>query len=69
MVHSAFLRTHAPSVSRAANPPARRGSRALPGYAERLLRRLNLWVASTYRPEQHYMRGGRTAGAKSLAAG
>ena len=35
--------------------------------AKRLLRGLNLWVASGYRPERHYMRGGRTPGAKSLA--
>ena len=37
--------------------------------AKRLLRRFRLWMDSGYRPERHYMRGGRTAGAKSLAAG
>jgi hypothetical protein len=36
--------------------------------AKRLLRRFRLWADSGYRPERHYMRGGRTAGAKSLAA-
>lgn len=34
--------------------------------AKRLLRRLGRWTGSGYRPELHYMRGGRTAGAKSL---
>jgi hypothetical protein len=38
-------------------------------HAKRLLRRLNLWTGSDYRPERHYMRGGRTAGSKSHAAG
>lgn len=36
--------------------------------AKRALRSLNAWMASGYRPELHYMRGGRTFGAKSLSA-
>jgi hypothetical protein len=28
---------------------------------------LSLWMSYGYRPERHYMRGGRTPGAKSLA--
>ena len=54
MIHPALLRTTAtPSW----------------GTLERLLRRLNLRKPTGYRPELHYMRGGRTSGAKSLAAG
>ncbi len=37
--------------------------------ANRLLRRAHRWMNTGYRPERHYMRGGRTPGAKSLAAG
>jgi len=36
--------------------------------AKRALRSLNVWMSSGYRPERHYMRGGRTLGAKSLSA-
>lgn len=35
--------------------------------AKRLLRRVASAMDSSYRPEKHYMRGGRTPGAKSLA--
>jgi hypothetical protein len=38
------------------------------GALERLLRRLNPRKRAGYRPELHYMRGGQTSGAKSLAA-
>lgn len=69
MVHPALLRTSAPPAYKASRPSMHGGFRTLPRYTERWLRRLNLWVASNYRPEQHYMRGGRTAGAKSLPAG
>ena len=61
MVHPALLRTHATPAAAARQRP--------PGAAKRLLRRLNRWLAPDYRPERHYMRGGRTAGAKSLATG
>jgi len=69
MAHPALLRVPASLGSAAGWPPeGRRGWRPLDA-AKRLLRRCRLWMESGYRPEQHYMRGGRTAGAKSLAAG
>lgn len=69
MVHPTLLRTPAPQASAATRPLTHGASWVPAGRAKRMLRRLNLWVASNYRPERHYMRGGRTAGAKSLAAG
>ena len=60
MVHPALLRTTAMLSS---------VGRAEWGVLERLLRRLNPRKHAGYRPELHYMRGGRTSGAKSLAAG
>ena len=67
MVHPAFFRT-----SLVSGYVADRSSAYVPEWkplepAKRLLRSLNLWVGSGYRPERHYMRGGRTPGAKSLA--
>ena len=59
MVHPALLRTATPSSV----------GRAGWDVLERLLRRLNPRKHAGYRPELHYMRGGRTSGAKSLAAG
>jgi hypothetical protein len=58
MAHPALLRTTSP-------PSWRSGWDTL----ERLLRRMNPRKPTGYRPELHYMRGGRTSGAKSLAAG
>jgi hypothetical protein len=69
MVHPALLRTSTIPGSAAGWSPAGRPGRGPAEHAKRLLRRLNRWLAPDYRPEQHYMRGGRTAGAKSLAAG
>ena len=70
MVHPAQLRFPAARGRAAGLPPgADRAGRAVEAAARKLLRRLNAWWASGYRPERHYMRGGRTAGAKSLAAG
>jgi hypothetical protein len=60
MVHPALLRTTA--------TPSSVGHSGR-GTLERLLRRLNPRKPTGYRPELHYMRGGRTSGAKSLAAG
>ena len=71
MVHPALLRSPATLAFAAGRPPAdrrRAGDGTLPEAAKRLFRRLNRWAAPRYRPERHYMRGGRTAGAKSLAA-
>lgn len=70
MVHPAQFRIpaihgHAGGLSQ----PADRARRAVEGTAQGLLRRLTLWWKAGYRPERHYMRGGRTAGAKSLAVG
>lgn len=69
MVHPALLRTFAlPGPAFGRSPVGSSGWRFL-GTAKLLLRRLNGRAATGYRPEQHYMRGGRTTGAKSLAAG
>ena len=35
--------------------------------AKRALNAVSSWMSSGYRPERHYMRGGRTPGAKSLS--
>ena len=60
MAHPALLRTTAsPSFV----------GRSGWGTLDRLLRRLNRRKPAVSRPELHYMRGGRTSGAKSLAAG
>ncbi len=69
MVHPALLRTSPASGSAAGWSAAVAGrSEWSPlDLAKGLLRRWNRWAASGYRPERHYMRGGRTAGAKSLA--
>ena len=71
MVHPALLRTSTASGSAAGWLPAAAGrSEWSPlDLVKALLRRWNLRMVSGYRPERHYMRGGRTAGAKSLAAG
>ena len=69
MVHPALLRTSVPLASRADRPPVHGAFWAPAGFVRKLHRRLTWWMASQYRPERHYMRGGRTAGAKSLAAG
>jgi hypothetical protein len=69
MVHPALLRTSTAPGSAARWSPAGSPGWGPAVYAKRLLRRLNRWLAPDYRPERHYMRGGRTAGAKSLAAG
>jgi hypothetical protein len=69
MVHPALLRTPTALAFAAGQAPASRSGRDLLAPAKRLLHRVNRWVDSGYRPELHYMRGGRTAGAKSLAAG
>ena len=70
MVHPALLRTSTASGSAAGWLPAAGRSEWSPlDLVKALLRRWNLRMVSGYRPERHYMRGGRTAGAKSLAAG
>ncbi len=68
MLHPALLRTSVAPGSAAGRRPAGRSGWSFPEPAKRLLRRLGDWTAPGYRPELHYMRGGRTAGAKSLAA-
>ena len=71
MMHPALLRTPAAPAFAVARPPAaaaRRPGRAAPERAKRLLHLLSAWTDGGYRPERHYMRGGRTEGAKSLAA-
>ena len=70
MVHPALLRSPATLAFAAGRSSAdrRSGAGSLPEAAKRLVRRLDRWTAPRYRPERHYMRGGRTAGAKSLAA-
>jgi len=66
MAHPALFRTSFASGF-AANGPAAHAPEWKPlEPAKRLLRRLGRWAGSGYRPELHYMRGGRTAGAKSL---
>jgi hypothetical protein len=69
MVHPALLRTFATPNSAAGRSPAGRSGWRLLGLAARLFGRPNRRSAKGYRPELHYMRGGRTAGAKSVAAG
>ena len=70
MAHPALLRTFvAPAAAARRSPAAGPFGRGLLEPAKRLLRNLDRWTAPGYRPERHYMRGGRTAGAKSLAAG
>ena len=68
MVHSALLRTSATPGSAAGRSAAGRSKWGT------LERRGGCSAAEPrkpagYRPELHYMRGGRTTGAKSLAAG
>jgi hypothetical protein len=53
----------------AGRPLAGRPAWKLPEPVKRLLRRVHAWTGDGYRPERHYMRGGRTPGAKSLAVG
>ena len=69
MAHPALLRPFGAPVFRGGQRSADRFGSGLAAAAKRLLRRLNRTAAAGYRPELHYMRGGRTAGAKSLAAG
>jgi hypothetical protein len=68
MVHSALLRTSAASGYAAVRSAARPKWGTLERL-RRLWRRLNPRKPEGYRPELHYMRGGRTTGAKSLPAG
>ena len=67
MVHPTFLRTSLVSGFPADRPAAYAPEWRPLEPAKRALRRLNLWMASGYRPEKHYMRGGFTPGSKSLA--
>ena len=69
MVHPALLRFPVPTALAAGRPRTKRSGWVPSEAAKHLFRRLNQSLASGYRPERHYMRGGRTAGAKSLAAG
>ena len=68
MVHPALLRTFSAQGAAVGRSPAGGSGWAPLEPTRRLLRRLERWTAPGYRPERHYMRGGRTAGAKSLAA-
>jgi len=68
MAHPVFLRTSLASGYVADHPVAFAPEWKPLEPAKRLLRRLNPWAAPGYRPELHYMRGGRTPGAKSLSA-
>lgn len=68
MAHPVFLRTSLASGYVADRPAAYAPDWKPLEPAKRLLRRLNRWAAPGYRPELHYMRGGRTPGAKSLSA-
>ncbi len=68
MAHSALLPVPVMPGSAAGWSAADRSGWAPLDSAKKLFRRLNRWMASGYRPERHYMRGGRTPGAKSLAA-
>ena len=69
MAHPAFFRTSLASGFVADRPAAYASEWKPLEPAKRLFRWLDRWIGSGYRPERHYMRGGRTAGAKSLAAG
>lgn len=70
MVHPALFRASPRAASAAGRPSAAGGFAAgATATAARVLRLVSVWAASGYRPERHYMRGGRTAGAKSLVAG
>ena len=69
MVHPAYLRASFASGSVVDRPASYAPDWKPLEPALRLLRRLSLRFESRYRPERHYMRGGRTPGAKSLAAG
>ncbi len=66
MVHPAILRTSFAFGPAMGHPAAFAPEWKPLEPAKRLLRRLNQWTGSGYRPERHYMRGGRTPGAKSL---
>jgi hypothetical protein len=67
MVHPALLRTFALPGFAAGRSEARASRWGTLERIKRLLRRLNPRKPEGYRPELHYMRGGRTTGAKSLA--
>lgn len=69
MVHPALLRSLSTLGSMAGRAADGRIGRGPGKRAARLLRLLGWPVPQGYRPELHYMRGGRTTGAKSLAAG
>ena len=69
MAHPALFRTFANPGSAAGRSRAGRSGWGPLERLKRLLRGLNPRKPVGYRPEQHYMRGGRTTGAKSLAAG
>ena len=68
MLHPALLQVSGMPASAAGWSPAGRSEWRPLEPAKTLFRRLNRWMDSGYRPERHYMRGGRTPGAKSLAA-
>ncbi|MBD0274151.1 MAG: hypothetical protein ICV73_19750 [Acetobacteraceae bacterium] len=68
MAHSVFLRTSL-AAGYVADHPATHAPEWRPlEPAKRLLQLLNSRIGPGYRPELHYMRGGRTPGAKSLAS-
>ena len=69
MVHPALLRTCVASGPAVGRSPLGRSAWKPLESAKRLFGGLHRWMHSGYRPERHYMRGGRTAGAKSLVAG
>jgi hypothetical protein len=69
MAHPTFFRTSLVSGYVADRPAAPAIEWKPLEAASRLFRGLDLRVGSAYRPERHYMRGGRTPGAKSLLAG
>ena len=70
MIHPALLRASVPAgpAMVVGRPLVDRSARGPLEPAKRLFRHVHRWVDSGYRPERHYMRGGRTPGAKSLAA-
>jgi hypothetical protein len=69
MVRFARLRTSATSGYAAVRSAAGRPKWGTLEWLTWMLRRLNPRKPAGYRPELHYMRGGRTTGAKSLPAG